>query len=121
MALGLRSAWRTSLSFTPAKLNEIEREKKAIPKDMANRGWRATATTGPTTTPAHSRRRSNHVSPTEEICPPDLAADARRKLSIPLVATRMFSSKLAGGSTGSRDKPSFAGFSFRHEGSTRYT
>ena len=59
-ALGRRSTCRTSLIFTPARLSEIDNEKKAIPNDMAKRGWRLMERTGANTGRSHAVIASIH-------------------------------------------------------------
>ena len=63
MALGRRSTCRTSLTLTPARLSEIDNEKNAIPNDMANRGWRLTASTGANTGRSQALIPSNQPAP----------------------------------------------------------
>src|SRR5229473_509395 len=96
MALGRRSTCRTSLTLTPARLSEIDNEKNAIPKDIANRGWRLTESTGAKTGPSQALISSNHEAWVS------LPANVRL-LSYPVVATRMLCTRLAGGSTSASD------------------
>src|SRR5207249_84324 len=74
-------------------LNVIESEKKAMPNDIANLGWRTTAKTG-----AYIGRSHPATASFQEI--PSLRA---RVLSRPVVAIRMLWTRLAGGSTSSSD------------------
>src|ERR1700693_5904285 len=96
MALGRRSTWRTSLAFTPARLREIDREKNAIPNDMAKRGWRLMARTGANTGRSQAVTLSFHEAS-------DWALTRVRLLSCPVVATRMLWTRLAGGSASTND------------------
>ncbi len=49
MTLGRKFAARRSPSLIPARLRQMETEKKAIPKDMMKRGWRRIPTMGENT------------------------------------------------------------------------
>src|SRR5882762_5359300 len=90
------SMWRTSLTFTPARLSEIDREKNAIPNDMAKRGCRPTERTGANTGRSHPVNASVH-----EALP--LGRTKTRSLSYPVVASRMLCTRLAGGSNSASD------------------
>src|SRR4051794_3693629 len=85
-----------SLSRTPAILNVTDRVKNAMPNDIANLGWRATATTGDITASIHLPMRSPH--------------DARALAlpgATPLVLSRMLVTSSAGGSTSPSDLSQF--------------
>src|SRR5437879_3970008 len=74
-------------------LNVIESEKKAMPNDIANLGWRATAKTRANIGRSHPAAASFQEMPSFRA----------RVLSRPVVAIRMLWTRLAGGSTSSSD------------------
>src|ERR1700757_533915 len=94
MALGRRSACCRSFTLIPPMLKATDSEQNAMPNDMANLGWRATENAG-----ANAGRNQPATASFHETA--GLATE--RALSTPLVAARMFCTRLAGASTSVRD------------------
>src|ERR1700730_16373403 len=81
-----------SLTLTPTRLSEIDKEKN----DIAKRGWRVIESTGANTGRSHPVIASVH-----EAFP--WARAGTRSLSYPVVASRMLWIRLEGGSTSASD------------------
>src|ERR1035441_7814254 len=93
MALGRKFAVRRSLSLIPARLRQIETEKKAMPNDMTKRGWRTRPITGAKTAAvncSHHEARKGIAAP-------------KRLLRSPVVATRILFTRVSGGSASCND------------------
>src|ERR1700722_15354822 len=81
---GRKSTFETSAGFTPAAFSASENEKKIIPNDITNRGWRTNVETGLKNESQRSRILSRNG-----VVRPSAVAVCGRVLTTPLVATRM--------------------------------
>src|SRR5579863_855117 len=95
MAAGRRLICSTSAGFTPSTVRPTDSAKNAMPNDMAKRGWRTIVHIGSST---EACKRSSHELPG---CATP-AGVLRRWESTPVVDARMFTTRLAGGSTSVR-------------------